>query len=530
MGIVDYKFEKTGDAARKAAEGVDQLNEAAASAAGSSGGRTRTRSPGKPPAPGGGGFGGGQGILQFAFMLDDMQYGLRGVLNNIPPVLTGLGVGAGLTGVISIATIAVSQLIERKKEWFSTNETGTKSLKELSDEISEETAAIEKQKKAIEDLGKQNSDRIEDLVKLRNLTDDLKTAEAQLETDRKNRKAVEDAAKNVGTAAEEEFAKQKDAIKSTITDAGRQAEVLQGITTAVDQQTPGIDDGKVYAEAAEMARNAVGPNVWEQLQQPARDNLTRQYVQRVRANKQFARDREIRGRVDGIFGGLFNPANQKELDEAFGQLRGVMPGVANEIAGVRQFDRENEEAERGNERWRQGGRGVRRRREDGMSAAEAEQARLDGVVDEATRFFGDRNKAARNAADRQASARETAINRAMMNPEGWQQQVMQARNAAIEQGRNPREVAALNERNQAAVANKMAEGFEKAGFTREQAAEASVRVMGSVTESIQRMVRTGQMSLDAYGRLTVTVNNLQQQINAQAAEWQNRQWAAGMRP
>lgn len=53
----------------------------------------------------------GQGLLQAAYFADDLQYGLRGVVNNVPVLLSSLGVGAGLAGVVSIVAVGVSQLV-----------------------------------------------------------------------------------------------------------------------------------------------------------------------------------------------------------------------------------------------------------------------------------------------------------------------------------------------------------------------------------------------------------------------------------
>lgn len=51
-----------------------------------------------------------QGALQAAAALDDLQYGLRGVLNNIPGLVLGLGGGAGLAGALQIGAIAANAL------------------------------------------------------------------------------------------------------------------------------------------------------------------------------------------------------------------------------------------------------------------------------------------------------------------------------------------------------------------------------------------------------------------------------------
>lgn len=54
----------------------------------------------------------GGAVLEFSRAFEDAQYGIRGVLNNIPTLVAMLGGGAGLAGVISIAAVAGTQLWE----------------------------------------------------------------------------------------------------------------------------------------------------------------------------------------------------------------------------------------------------------------------------------------------------------------------------------------------------------------------------------------------------------------------------------
>lgn len=54
----------------------------------------------------------GQAVLAFSQGLEDAQYGIRGVLNNIPGLVMAMGGGMGLAGVISVAAVALSVLSE----------------------------------------------------------------------------------------------------------------------------------------------------------------------------------------------------------------------------------------------------------------------------------------------------------------------------------------------------------------------------------------------------------------------------------
>jgi hypothetical protein len=53
------------------------------------------------------------GLLQLSQTLDDFQYGIRGVVNNIPGLVQGFGMGAGIAGAAQLAFIAVNQLTDK---------------------------------------------------------------------------------------------------------------------------------------------------------------------------------------------------------------------------------------------------------------------------------------------------------------------------------------------------------------------------------------------------------------------------------
>lgn len=53
----------------------------------------------------------GYATLMLAQSVDDLQYGVRGVLNNIPGLLASLGAGAGMAGVVSIAAVGLTVLV-----------------------------------------------------------------------------------------------------------------------------------------------------------------------------------------------------------------------------------------------------------------------------------------------------------------------------------------------------------------------------------------------------------------------------------
>lgn len=63
----------------------------------------------------GGAFKGDMGyaVMAFSNAIDDVQYGIRGIVNNVPQLVTGLGMGAGMAGAAQIAMVAINQLVQR---------------------------------------------------------------------------------------------------------------------------------------------------------------------------------------------------------------------------------------------------------------------------------------------------------------------------------------------------------------------------------------------------------------------------------
>ena len=58
----------------------------------------------------GGATNAGMGLLMLSQTIDDLQYGIRGVVNNIAPLVMAIGGGTGLAGAATIAAVALNQL------------------------------------------------------------------------------------------------------------------------------------------------------------------------------------------------------------------------------------------------------------------------------------------------------------------------------------------------------------------------------------------------------------------------------------
>jgi len=91
------------------------------------------------------GRGGGMAMLEFSRAFEDAQYGISGVLNNIPGLLTALGVGMGLTGVVSTAAVGVSVLVKKFGEMPNEAQAGADAAKERLKSLSEELIRINRE-------------------------------------------------------------------------------------------------------------------------------------------------------------------------------------------------------------------------------------------------------------------------------------------------------------------------------------------------------------------------------------------------
>lgn len=114
----------------------------------------------------------GLAVLEFSRAIEDAQYGIRGVLNNIPSLLSYLGAGAGLAGAVSLAAVGLTVLTtaltaadEETKDLSESVELTRKQIDEFYSEASRDgTAGFRTQiMRVVEALGEQNQALVENL-------------------------------------------------------------------------------------------------------------------------------------------------------------------------------------------------------------------------------------------------------------------------------------------------------------------------------------------------------------------------------
>jgi hypothetical protein len=84
----------------------------------------------------------GQAGLEASRALEDLQYGIGGIVNNIPSLVMSLGGGAGLTAAISLAAVGVNQLYKEFSAVPDATKTAVDTAKSYIDDLQKEIADL----------------------------------------------------------------------------------------------------------------------------------------------------------------------------------------------------------------------------------------------------------------------------------------------------------------------------------------------------------------------------------------------------
>lgn len=84
----------------------------------------------------------GMGMLMLSQGIDDLQYGLRGVINNIAPLVMSLGGGTGLAGALTIGAVAVNAFASAWDKAFPDNDDAIKARAEEMDDLRKKTEEL----------------------------------------------------------------------------------------------------------------------------------------------------------------------------------------------------------------------------------------------------------------------------------------------------------------------------------------------------------------------------------------------------
>jgi len=163
-----------------------------------------------------------QALLMLSQGFEDAQYGIRGVLNNIPGLVMALGGKAGLAGVISIAAVSLSVLIPLLIKTEEKSATAAEKAEELADRI----------KQISENMGEMEGERFDKVIQE---FDDVAAAALALKDQVDLTKAADNA---YALAALDNAAKHEQSIRNLITALGLQLDKVKELQAiaATEQQ------------------------------------------------------------------------------------------------------------------------------------------------------------------------------------------------------------------------------------------------------------------------------------------------------
>ncbi len=151
----------------------------------------------------------GRAILEASYAIEDAQYGLSGVLNNLPRIVQSLGGTTGLAGVLSIVAVGVNVLVNNWSKLMDTmSSSAPKTAAEQMKQLAENTARTAAETQKLIDLeAKQKKD------------EGLKSASKSLSGElnpyvEKSQKAVKAAIASAGVEDVSGFDRIKQAIES----------------------------------------------------------------------------------------------------------------------------------------------------------------------------------------------------------------------------------------------------------------------------------------------------------------------------
>lgn len=502
-------------------------------------------------------------IHQVAMGIEDLQYGFRGIQNNIPGIARSFGAGVGLAGVVSLASTAFAVLGPKILELVEGLE--TKKVKEkigdLVGSFADLTSKIEGMKKSLDELEKSEDTSIVNILKAKSATEELTQAETDLEAARENAAAAKAAREKQTDAGAQALNERKEAYKESAVDFGQGKAAQQDtLASLYDANMKGFDPkkqslleyGKKYGvkpgnEVAHFKaqRAMANPDEAQMTDKDALESIMNDngFDQKgIAAAQQKAQELSEKQR-DEIFGQLEKAKTLEEFDEALRKLAEVNPKLAAQISGRLDYDQginKNDLAEK--------------RATDHKAKLDKEQAvnqkklnadpRMGKAGEEEAVLGGRAVKMQKSKGDFDQQELE-AWDKAGLTKEEWTAQqksladVAKNRNEAIakldpfqaaaqrqlQAGTGPnanRNMAALRQRDSQLFQQKLMAGGMGRGEAEESAKQSLTggdkqlndfaRMSGSNTKSVLGMNRAAQLAMQ---RLEATQNEQQRQMDIQ---------------
>jgi hypothetical protein len=268
----------------------------------------------------------GMAVLEFSRAFEDAQYGIAGVLNNIPGLLGALGAGAGLAGVASVAAVVLSKTLgpafDELDEKLDLSGKASDERKEKAKELNEELAKAIKVAgeaqfdKVVGEIGKvsEAQEEVNESIKGEiELQDQLRrTREETYQSQLKLQESMTRVEVSTGMISEEEGAAKMEALRAEMNEANLAASRAAIEQTRINQQAI-VDGAKSMAEAARIEKAMIEGAVARE--EEKLEGLKRQRAELLRTQKEEqARVAEVNDRAgidapsNSIAKALFDPS------------------------------------------------------------------------------------------------------------------------------------------------------------------------------------------------------------------------------
>ena len=200
------------------------------------------------------------GLQMLGQTLDDLQYGFRSVVNNIPQIVAAFGGGAGLAGGVGIAAVALNQVISHLDE--------LKATAEMSPQLQQLISQIEDLAKAVDDVSKAATGQgFQDLLagllgggKIGKAMEALGlggAARAAGAADARMQAAGLKAQEEVGKVTSSEKQERAKLFRDALESYGGGEKLIQDYAARLMNRFPGMDQGRANGMSAQAIQQAL---------------------------------------------------------------------------------------------------------------------------------------------------------------------------------------------------------------------------------------------------------------------------------
>jgi len=524
LGVVDAKFEQVEQRTPNVPKKLDEVKQSGNGAAAS--------------------------LLQLSYMIDDVQYGFRGIVNNIPTFVQGLGLGAGVAGAAGIAAVAMNQLIAKFPEltdWM--NKTSPK-LGELTTNLGKQTAEVEKLRKEYEKLKDSEKDTLENRGKLVHATEDLADAEKRLNDEKRAAAALKNADEQMGEEHDAKLAEQRKSFKENFVDTGKMPKLKQDMIRSELERNPDVTDGDIRkrmfeimakenggtAKEQEASYYGAGMNLTPEALYQMQQNADKKYKEAARQQLRGEQGEDAKTRVGRVLDSMQNAKTQEELDKAFEEMAQINPQAAAEL---RQYHQQRLESEELDKRVEESIDGMKESR----AAREKKLAENTKQINNMKRFFAATEQAGRKD-DAKAKAKTQEAEKAQKDEERRQdvrdrtlaQNGLTPEGLAVQRQNAGTGATAAANRNRNAMSNnqerQLNDLFRRQGMSEEESKKTTQEVMRAGDNIVRTMIQNGRATLNRFKQIEATQAELARLMAQQAAGqvgMPGRQFNAGRR-